>query len=173
MSDADVEAVSDLVNGALTRGDQDLAAARIVQLRELLPHAAPDASPRLAVRVWLALLDYMTHEEAEIRNAPDMGALLTPGECGALFTRSPWAAHTVIFEACDFDGNSIFGWPDGEGERRSRVSAPRPETSPAPCRVLHVWCWGRLGVPPQGVRIRVRNSHGIPEFRDAPKGVML
>ena len=116
MPDADLEAVSDLVNGALTRGDQDRAAARIVQLRELLPHAAPGASPRLAVRVWLALLDYMTHEEAEIRNAPDMGALLTPGECGALFTRSPWAAHTVIFEACDFDGNSIFGWPDGEGD---------------------------------------------------------
>jgi hypothetical protein len=116
VSDVAVEEMADLVNGALTRGDQDRAAARIVQLRELLPHTAPDASPRLTVRVWLALLDYMLHEEAEIRNAPDMGALLTPGECGALFTRSPWAAHTVIFEACDFDRNSIIGWPDGEGD---------------------------------------------------------
>lgn len=115
--DADVEAVADLVNGALTRGNPDATAARLAQLRELLPHTAPDARPRLTLRVWLALLVYVTHEDSAVRNAPDMGALLTPGECGARFCPAyPWAAHTVIFDACDFDGNSIFGWPDGEGD---------------------------------------------------------
>lgn len=114
--DVDVEAVADLVNGALARGNQDAAAARIVQLRGLLAQTGPDARPRLTVRVWLALLIYTLHEDAAIRNAPDMGALLTPGECGALFTAWPWTAQMVIFNACDFDGHSIHGWPDGEGD---------------------------------------------------------
>ena len=115
VSDADVEAVADLVNGALARGNHDAAAARIVQLRGLLAQTGPDARPRLTVRVWLALLIYILHEDAPIRSAPDMGALLTPGECGAL-SPWPWPASMVIFQACDFDGHSIHGWPDGEGD---------------------------------------------------------
>ena len=118
--DADVEAVADLAHGALARGNQDTAAARIAQLRGLLAQTAPGASPRLTVRVWLALLAYTLHEEAEIRNAPDMGAYVTPGECGAMIggcsMEWPWPGSLVIFEACDFDGHSIHGWPDDEGE---------------------------------------------------------
>jgi hypothetical protein len=116
VSDAQIEAAGDLADGALRRGDQFAADALILQLRELLPHCAPGASPRLTVRVWLALLVYLLHEDAAIRNAPDMGARLTPAECGELFHPWPWPAHVVIFEACDFDRHSINGWPDGEGD---------------------------------------------------------
>ena len=118
VSDAQIEVAGDLADGALRRGDQFAADARIVQLRELLPHSAPGASPRMTVRVWLALLVYLLHEDAAIRNAPDMGALVTPEQVGTQFfpPGNAWPAHTVIYEACDFDGNSVFGWPDGEGD---------------------------------------------------------
>jgi len=114
MSDAEVELISDLVNGALARGNHELAASRVLQLRERLALAAPDASPRLTVRVWLALLGYMLHKESEFRNAPDMDAMLTPGECGARVSPAwPWPAHTVIVEACDSERYSVNGWPEG------------------------------------------------------------
>lgn len=118
LSDADVEAVADLVNGALTRGDDDLAAARLLQLRELLPDTAPGASPRLPVRVWLSLLSYMLHAEAAIRNAPDMAELLTPEEVGTRFfpPGNAWPGHVVVFEACDFERYSVNGWPDDDPE---------------------------------------------------------
>lgn len=118
VTDAQIEAAGDLVDGALRRGDWDVAKARIMQLRQLLARAAPDAGPRLAGRVWLALLDYMLHEDAGIRSAPDMGAMMTPGECGAVFfgPAHPWPAHAVMYWACDFEANSVLGWPHGEGD---------------------------------------------------------
>lgn len=113
VSVADMEAVGDLIDGALNRGNQDAAAFRIMQLRTMFRQStdpANDESIRLTVRVWVALLDYAIHQTAEIRHAPNMGAYLTPGEIGA------WAAHTVMWECCDFDNNAINGWPDGDGE---------------------------------------------------------
>ena len=116
VSDAQIEAAGDLADGALRRGDQFAADGRIVQLRELLSHASPDASPRLTLRVWLALLDYVLHPEAEIRNAPDLGALMTPAELEAQFKGSPWPPGLAIFWARDLDRYSINGWPDDEGD---------------------------------------------------------
>ena len=119
---ADVEAASDLLDGALARGNHDAANVRIIQLRGLLRQLPDDASPRLTLRVWLALIVYMLHEDAEVRNAPDVGALLTPGEFGArVCSTYVWPASVVLFEACDWDDNAIHGYaedlddPDGDG----------------------------------------------------------
>ena len=73
VSIADVENASDLVDGALARGNQDAANAKIIQLRGLLRQLPDDASPRQTLRVWLALIEYMVHEEAEIKTAPIRG----------------------------------------------------------------------------------------------------
>ena len=113
VSIADVEAVSDLADGALARSNQEAADARIIQLRGLLRQLPDDASPRQTLRVWLALTVYMLHEEAEVRNAPDVGALLTPGEFGACVCQAyAWPANVVLFEACDWDDNAIHGYPE-------------------------------------------------------------
>jgi DNA-binding MarR family transcriptional regulator len=109
---ADVEAMADLTDSALARGNQDAAETRIRQLRELLRQLPDDASPRLTLRVWLALVIYLLHEEAEIRHAPDVGALLTPCGFGARVGLGGWPAHVVLFEACDWDDNAINGFPE-------------------------------------------------------------
>jgi len=106
---ADLEAVGDLIDGALNRGNQDAAAFRVRQLRLMIRQSqtpAADECIRLTGRVWVALLDYMMHREAEMRHAPNQGAYLTPGEIGT------WGASVVMYECCDFDDNSINGRPD-------------------------------------------------------------
>ena len=113
MGIADVEAASDLVDGALARGSHDAANVKIIQLRGLLRQLPDDASPRLTLRVWLALIVYVLHEDAEVRNAPDVGTLLTPGEFGARWCSTDiWPAHAVLFEACDRDDSAIHGYPE-------------------------------------------------------------
>ena len=110
---ADVEALADLTNSALARGNQDAAEILIVQLRALLRQLPDDASPRLTLRVWLALVIYLLHEEAEVRHAPDIEALLTPGEFGMRVGREwAWPAHMVLFEASDWDDIAIHGYPE-------------------------------------------------------------
>jgi hypothetical protein len=118
---ADMEAVGDLIDGALNRGNQDAAAFRIMQLRTMFRQstdAIQEEGTHLTVRVWVALLDYTLHQAAAIRHAPDMAAYLTAGECGERIPPEggAWAAHTVIWECCDLDDNAINGWPDGEGD---------------------------------------------------------
>lgn len=118
---ADMEALGDLINGALIRGNQDAAAFRVAQLRQMIRCSeAPGSDERicLSVRVWLALLDYMLHPESAIRHAPDLGAYLTAGECGERIAPKggAWPAHVVLWECCDFDDNAVNGWPDGEGK---------------------------------------------------------
>ena len=109
---ADVEVLADLTDAALTRGNQDVAETTVKQLRGLLKQIPDDASPRFTLRVWLALVIYLLHEEAEIRHAPDLGTLLNPGEFGARVCLLTWPAHVVLFEACDWDDNAINGFPE-------------------------------------------------------------
>ncbi|MDP1637605.1 MAG: hypothetical protein Q8L62_05930 [Candidatus Nitrotoga sp.] len=113
VSMADLEALGDLIDGALIRGNQDMAAIRITQLRGLLRQSQDDVRLRLSLRVWLALVDYMLHEEAEVRSAPDVEALLTPVEFGArACPEFPWPVNVVLFDACDWDDNAIYGYPE-------------------------------------------------------------
>ena len=110
---ADVEVMADLTDGALARGNQEAAEIRTVQLRGLLRQLPDDTDPRLTLRVWLALVAYMLHEEAEIRHAPDMGALLNTGEFATrVSTAWPWPVHWVYENACDWDDHAINGYPE-------------------------------------------------------------
>ena len=109
---ADVEAMADLTDAALLRGNQEAAEIRTGQLRGLLRQIPDDASPRLTLRVWRALVVYLLHEDAAIRNVPDLGTLLNPGEFGARICLLTWPAHVVLFEACDWDDDAINGFPD-------------------------------------------------------------
>jgi len=116
-----MEAVGDLIDGALNRGHQAAVAFRVMQLRmmfRLSTSVVEDEGIRLTVRVWVALLDYMIHQEVEIRRSQNMGEYLTAGECGERIAIEigGWPGHTVMWECCDFDDNAINGWPDGEGE---------------------------------------------------------
>lgn len=107
----EIESVGEMVNAALLRGNHYGAAVRTWQLRGLLRQSIGDAGPRLTVRVWLSLLDYILHEDAEVRHAPDMGELLTPGEVGTRFGDHATPAHVIHYEACDFDHDALNGWP--------------------------------------------------------------
>lgn len=110
---ADVEALGDLLDGALVRGNQDTAAIRITQLRGLLRQIQDTVKLRLSLRVWLALVDYMLHEEAEVRRAADVGTLLTPSEFGARACREfPWPVNFVLYDVCDWDDHAIYGYPE-------------------------------------------------------------
>ena len=114
---ADFEAVGDLIDGALNRGNQDAAASRVMQFRLMLRQSqnhAADESIRLTARAWVALLDLFIHQESEIRHTPNKGVYLSAGECGKSLATSGhgWPARMVLFECCDFDDNSIHGWPD-------------------------------------------------------------
>ena len=117
LSTGDLETAGRLIDDALAQGNAYAAAVRTHQLREQLRaiNAGLD-DPRLSVRVWLSLSAYMLHEEADVRDAPDMGELLTPGEYGQrVCPAHPWPAHVVLFDLCDFDDNALIGWPDGDG----------------------------------------------------------
>ena len=107
-----MEAAGDLIDAALARGNQYGAAIRTWQLRGLLRQATGDVTPRLSLRVWLALLGYWLHEDAEIRHAPNMGELLTPSAFGARVGDGGTPAHVVLFDACDFDDDALHGWPE-------------------------------------------------------------
>jgi hypothetical protein len=114
---ADFEAVGDLIDGALNRGNQDAAASRVRQFRLMLRQShtpAADESIRLTARAWVALLDLFIHQESEIRHTPNKGVYLTAGECGKRMGGAGhgWPARMVLFECCDFDDISIHGWPD-------------------------------------------------------------
>ena len=59
----------------------------LLRIEVNLPYRLPMRSIRpkrwmMTARVWVALLNYMMHSDAEIRHAPNQGAYLTPGEIG-------------------------------------------------------------------------------------------
>jgi len=111
--DVEIETAGDLIDAALIRGNLYGGVIRTMQLRQLLRQTTDDASPRLTLRVWLALLDCTLHETSEIRFTPNQGAFATPGEIGALACpANPWPAHTVLFHACDIDDDAINGYPE-------------------------------------------------------------
>ena len=113
----DMEALGSLIDDALAKGNQYGAAVRAFQLRRLMRHITDNDCPvRLTLRVWVFLLDYMLHEEADVRSAIATGELLTASEFCSSSTQSMyhWSPGSVLFEACDFDDNALNGWPDGD-----------------------------------------------------------
>jgi hypothetical protein len=111
----DMEAVGGLIEDALAKGNQYGAAVRAFQLRCLMRQITDNDCPvRLTLRVWVFLLDYVLHQEAEVRSAIATGELLTAAEFCSSSTQSQnhWSPGSVLFEVCDFDDDALNGWPD-------------------------------------------------------------
>jgi hypothetical protein len=108
-----LEAEALALNAALINGDQEEATERLAHLRCLFQEVPNDAQPRVPLRVWLALVDYVIHKDYILRNAPNMDEALTPAEFGELPSETEdWFAWRCIELACDWDGYSITGFPD-------------------------------------------------------------
>lgn len=90
----------------------------LIELRALLQRLQPGENPRMALGVWLALSDYAMSQEAELRQATDHETLLDANGFAARVT--PHIANGGSFwlldVACDHDGYSLHGWPDGWGD---------------------------------------------------------
>lgn len=110
---ADVEELSKAVDASLLDGDQAWADVLIQQLRELLRQVPDDARPRLSLRVWLALVDYVLSNNSSARYAPNMGASMTADEFGQLAcTTFPWPPVHCLDFARDWNDRAINGWPE-------------------------------------------------------------
>lgn len=113
VSVAEVEAVATLSNSALEQGNQVTAETPIVQTRALLRQLPDDARPRISLRVWLALVDYVLRDDADIRHALDLAALLTPDEFGQrVSVVAAWPSVHCLDHARDWNDYSLKGWPE-------------------------------------------------------------
>lgn len=104
-----LEALAVRLNASMTEGFQP--SESLIPLRRLLRGMPDHAQPRLPVRVWLALVDYVLIEDAPVRNAPDMNEALTPCEFGG--RAFPMLASTIFCIDCarDWGVHSIVGYP--------------------------------------------------------------
>jgi len=124
VSVAEVEAVATLTNSALEQDNQDTSENHIVQTRALLRQLPDDAKPRLSLRVWLALVDYVIRDDADIRHALDLAALLTPEEFGRrVSVVCVWPAVLCLDHARDWRDISMYGWPAYPNDGHSDVKA--------------------------------------------------
>jgi hypothetical protein len=148
--DFEIEAAGDLVDAALIVGNLYGGAYRTMQLRHLLRQTADDASPRLSLRVWLALLDYTLHETSAMRFALNMGAVATPGEIGALACPAdPWPAHAVLFQACDVDDDAVNGFPEYPDDPQWLEMMTEERAANKALRCSRVFGGGGYPLPPE------------------------
>jgi len=102
-----------------TRHAQTSGAAHVgemvEELRALLRRLPPDVNPRMALGVWLALTDYATPTDAELRQATDLDTLLDPREFTARLSLGGTEFCVVWLDlvACDSEGCALNGWPAG------------------------------------------------------------
>lgn len=111
---AEVETAGAELDKTLTEGNQEWAAVMVQQARELLRKLPANARPRLSLRAWLAMVEWLIHPECEILHAPDKGTLLTPVQFGMRW--QGWPDYPLLNEhtldaACDWHDISVTGWP--------------------------------------------------------------
>jgi hypothetical protein len=148
--DFEIEAAGNLVDATLIGRNLYGGAIRTMQLRDLLRQTADDASPRLSLRVWLALLDYTLHETSAMRFTPNMGAVATPGEIGALVCPvDPWPAHAVLFQACDVDDDAINGFPEYPDDPQWLEMMAEERAANRAMRCSRVFGGGGYPLPPE------------------------
>lgn len=118
---AEIEAAGVGLDDALCEGDQVWAEVMIQQVRDLLRTNTiefdPDdkAEPRLSLRVWVALINYVLVLDGVIERATNPAELLTPIQfCQHLRPARPTYPlenHHTLSHACDWNDRSINGWP--------------------------------------------------------------
>ncbi|CAN5409450.1 hypothetical protein BH10PSE16_BH10PSE16_41260 [soil metagenome] len=106
-------AVAAAVGLALTEGKDDQAATMLAPLRDLLRTLPGDALPRMPLCVWLALVEFSLHEDADVRNSPDVCDVLNPEEFAQRVKNDGVKMGPVWLDfACDWSGYSVNGWPE-------------------------------------------------------------
>ena len=115
VSVAEVETAGVELDNALTAGDQAWACVTIQQVRDLLRLTPDDAQPRLSLRVWVALCDYVLMLDGVLERATNPAELLTPIQfCGRWRPGQPTYPlqnHHTLSHACDWNDHAINGWP--------------------------------------------------------------
>jgi hypothetical protein len=106
-----------MANTALTNAPASSAAAIVAELRAALRGLTSyEVQLRMSMRVWLALVSWHMHPEAEERQTTDLEPVLTPNEfCARISAPGLGRIGTVWLDAaCDWDGYSVTGWPVDE-----------------------------------------------------------
>lgn len=108
-----VETLARATSATLANAPASHAAEMVAELRALLRSLPPDARPRMSMRVWLVLVDYFLHPEADQRQSSDLTPVFTPDEFCARVSPHCTARIGVVWldAACDWDGYSVTGWP--------------------------------------------------------------
>jgi hypothetical protein len=108
-----VARVAAVANAALTTStdfEHDLADL-LAPLRDVLRQLPDNARPRMPLRVWLALVDWVLNEKSALRHATDLDSVLDPDEFAVrTMAQSPGVIWLEL--ACDYRGFSITGLPD-------------------------------------------------------------
>ena len=112
---AEVEAAGVELDKALIDGDQARLNAMIQQTRQLLRILPDDAEPRLSLRVWVTLCDYVLMLDGVLERATNPAELLTPIQfCGRWQPDQTIYAlqnHHTLCHACDWHDYALNGWP--------------------------------------------------------------
>ncbi|MDO8283883.1 MAG: hypothetical protein Q7T69_02640 [Rhodoferax sp.] len=115
-----VESAALALDASLMENDAAWAKLMVQQFRQLLRQLSDDAEPRLSLRVWLALVDWIIPPDLPVCRATNTTELLTPREFGLRwhYQLPPWPllSHHTFNHACDWDDISINGWPDDPEE---------------------------------------------------------
>ncbi|MDD3936853.1 hypothetical protein [Rhodoferax sp.] len=108
-----VETLARATSATLANAPASNAADMVAELRVLLRGLPQDAKPRMALRVWLVLVDYFLHPESDQKQSSDLTSVLTPDEfCARMAPHCITRIGVVWLDAaCDWDGYSTTGWP--------------------------------------------------------------
>ena len=95
---------------ALRSTDQGVAAALVEELRRHLRRLPSEAQPVMPVRTWIALVDWVLHDESEVRRFESQDIAVTPDDFALLVTDGLAAGGASwLFEACDWEGHAALG----------------------------------------------------------------
>ena len=119
---AKVEAIGAELDRALTAGEQAWTGVMIKEMRDSLRNMGlkfdPDdkAEPRLSLRVWVALTEYVFLTDDLLERASNRGELLTPVQFDVRRLPNsptyPLQNHHLLSHACDWNDFAITGFPD-------------------------------------------------------------
>lgn len=111
----DVEEAGVELDNTLRKNDPAWAQVMVQNFRDLLRQLPDDAEPRLSLRVWLAMVDWIIPPGLAVCHAPDKDELLNPVQFGLRWHHPnpafPLLGHHTLSHACDWGDISLNGWP--------------------------------------------------------------
>lgn len=120
-----------LLLGATAFDDAPGVAEAVAPLRTALRQLPDDARPRLSLRCWLALLDWVLNEAAEVRNSSDQDAVLSPDEFARrVGAQIPTSGRHWLDLACDWRNFSETGLPDDDFDAATLAASYSEQDAP-------------------------------------------